>query len=360
MLRSLNGKRDSFLFSIIVPCYNCEKTLRTTLESLLEQYDNSGAVMNNYQIVLVDDGATDSTGTICDEYLAKFNNIRVIHKNNGGLVDAWKTGVDCAQGDYIAFCDSDDYVDHDLLFKITSLIDIYHPDVIAYGMVNEYPGGKVEKQTIIPEEGYYDYKLIYDSFLPRLLSNGGMQTVLISSSRCNKIISKQLLQKIVEDVPLDVSYGEDDITCFAIELNMKSIYIMQNYYPYHYVRNSGTMIGGYDPGLFDKIDRLSKTLSAIAKRYGYQYNNQIRDAILSLLFLAMKKEISRNTGGYSDARNRIENVLNSDLFKSCYSEESIKQYKIVERVFAKLISCHVIAAAYLITRIIDRVRGRGI
>lgn len=94
------------LISIIVPVYNVKNYLKTCLNSLIKQtYDN-------IEIIIVDDGSTDESGLICDQYAADKKNIRVIHKSNGGLSDARNEGLRNANGDYVVFVDSDDYVDN--------------------------------------------------------------------------------------------------------------------------------------------------------------------------------------------------------------------------------------------------------
>ncbi len=88
--------------SIIVPVYNVEKYLKECIESILSQ------TYKNIEIILIDDGSTDNSGKICDEYLKKDSRVKVIHKENGGLSDARNTGIEIASGKYIGFVDSDD------------------------------------------------------------------------------------------------------------------------------------------------------------------------------------------------------------------------------------------------------------
>ena len=91
--------------SVIVSIYNIENYVAKAIESICNQ------TYQNLEIILVDDGATDCSGKICDEYAKKDDRIRVIHKKNGGLVSAWMAGVEIAKGEYLAFVDSDDWID---------------------------------------------------------------------------------------------------------------------------------------------------------------------------------------------------------------------------------------------------------
>lgn len=94
--------------SIIVPVYNVEKYLITCIDSILQQ------TILNFELILVNDGSTDSCGQICDEYQKLDKRVVVIHKENGGLSSARNAGLDVARGNYIAFVDSDDYISKDM------------------------------------------------------------------------------------------------------------------------------------------------------------------------------------------------------------------------------------------------------
>lgn len=111
-------------FSIVVPVYNVSKYLKRCIDSILSQS------YGNFELLLVDDGSTDDSGVICDEYLVKDNRIKVFHKKNGGVSSARNKGIDEARGKYIVFVDSDDYILADRLLQIFKLSD-NNPDFIV-------------------------------------------------------------------------------------------------------------------------------------------------------------------------------------------------------------------------------------
>lgn len=100
------------LVSVIIPVYNVENYLRECVESVLTQ------TYENLEIILVDDGSTDSSGAICDEYLDKDMRVTVIHQKNGGLSAARNAGFESCEGDYVYFLDSDDYIAPDTVKKL--------------------------------------------------------------------------------------------------------------------------------------------------------------------------------------------------------------------------------------------------
>ena len=114
------------LISVIIPVYNVEKYLQECVDSVLSQ------TYENYEIILIDDGSTDSSGAICDEFAVGNEKIKVIHKENGGLSHARNTGLSLAQGEYIYFLDSDDYLDDNAFSLMLERIEKENADFLFF------------------------------------------------------------------------------------------------------------------------------------------------------------------------------------------------------------------------------------
>jgi glycosyltransferase involved in cell wall biosynthesis len=127
--------------SIVVPVYNVENYLDECVSSLQQQ------TLLDREIILVDDGATDSSSKICDAWAAKDSTIRVIHKPNGGCASARMVGLEAAQGDFVTFIDGDDWVELDMLEKLLNLSLKSGQDVVEGGWCFAYPSGQKEDQT---------------------------------------------------------------------------------------------------------------------------------------------------------------------------------------------------------------------
>ena len=116
-------------FSIIIPIYNTQLYLPQCVNSVLSQE------YNDYEVILIDDGSTDQSGSIADMYAKNNSNIIVVHKNNGGQSSARNVGLDKCSGDYVVFLDSDDYLADNSLKALNDIVERNSPDVIAgYGM----------------------------------------------------------------------------------------------------------------------------------------------------------------------------------------------------------------------------------
>ncbi len=183
-------------FSILVPVYNVEKYLEQCVESLLNQ-----TYKGEYEIILVDDGSTDSSGLICDEY-KKINpdKIKVVHKKNEGLVSARQSGIEIANGDFSLFVDSDDFVETNLLETVNDCIErTNNPDMVIYSF-RYYSNGKTtrRKATLSENETTFsaeNKKALYEA--------------LISTTFITSLWTKALKTEILKTDPTDYSLYYD-------------------------------------------------------------------------------------------------------------------------------------------------------
>ena len=144
------------VISVIVPVYKAEKCLTHCVDSILAQ------TFQDFEILLIDDGSPDQSGALCDQYAAKDSRIRVFHKENGGVSSARNLGMQEAVGTYIAFADSDDWMEPEELETLYGLIAEHSADSAGCAHNNVGPDGGV----VVPEigalpAGVYDLSLIH-------------------------------------------------------------------------------------------------------------------------------------------------------------------------------------------------------
>ena len=132
------------LFSIITPCYNAEKYLKNSVESILHQ------PFESWELLLIDDGSVDSTPAICDQYAQSDSRIKVIHQQNGGVSAARNRGLDAATGEWILFIDSDDWFTDDAFEIYTQSIKKYNADRFIFNRFN-YKSGTAVKTDLQPD-----------------------------------------------------------------------------------------------------------------------------------------------------------------------------------------------------------------
>ncbi len=132
--------------SIIVPVYNMGRYLRQCVDSILAQ------TFQNWECLLIDDGSTDDSGEICEEYAEKDKRIRVVYKKNGGLSSARNVGVSLAQADLIGFVDSDDWIDVDMYMNLYQSMKENDSDIAVCGIYFDMSGKSVPKPVLIEED----------------------------------------------------------------------------------------------------------------------------------------------------------------------------------------------------------------
>ncbi len=130
----------SMMISVIVPVYMVEEYLSDCIDSLVNQ------TYKNLEIILVDDGSKDSSGAICDRYANNHKNIKVLHKKNGGLSSARNEGLKLAQGQFVSFVDSDDYLDLDMYAKMIEEQKEYNADIVICGRLYVHGQKKVFRE----------------------------------------------------------------------------------------------------------------------------------------------------------------------------------------------------------------------
>lgn len=137
---------NKYKVTVVVPIYNVEKYLRRCIDSIINQ------TMREIEIILVDDGAIDNSGNICDEYAKIDKRIKVIHQKNAGLSAARNSGIKIATAQYICFIDSDDYIEEDMIEYLYKGAEKYNSDIACCGFSNIYENGVIEKVTIPTKE----------------------------------------------------------------------------------------------------------------------------------------------------------------------------------------------------------------
>lgn len=229
------------LISVIVPVYNIEKYIGKCIESIQKQ------TYSNLEIILVDDGSTDESGKICDDYATKDSRIRVVHKDNGGSVSARKAGVNVARGEYSLCVDGDDWVEHDYIEHI--LLHILHkPDIVAVlGYFRDYENGlKVycsdySKHPSFSVDKLYLKDEIRKYILPSFIDTDHFfcsELPIVLWSYCFKTELLKACQMQEND---DVTLGEDVACVMRCLLNAGSL-IASDESGYHYVQRNDSMV----------------------------------------------------------------------------------------------------------------------
>lgn len=297
---------EAYKISMIIPVYNAEQYLKKCVDSVRAQ------TYGNLEIMLVDDGSADSSGELCDAYAEKDERIRVVHKENGGLVSAWKAGVKECSGEYVSFLDSDDWIDPEMLSEMSAYLTGNDREMVISDYIIERDGGSQEYvwQKLAP--GEYGRKEIEEKIFPCLL---GQEERYITISRCMKLISKRLISENGNYTDPAIIVGEDTTIMLPVLLDCQRIVAMDHKAYYHYLYVKESMVHKYNEKLTENIRKLIQTTDRILKdkftgdKLEEQKKHLDQESIL-WYFLVLKNEARGNPSGYR------RNIL-----KLCRSEE---------------------------------------
>ncbi len=240
--------------SVIVPVYNAEKYLKACVDSILNQ------TISDYEIILVDDGAKDNSPAMCDEYAAKNSNVVVVHKPNGGITTARKAGLRVAKGEYIAYVDSDDWIEEDMYEIMLSPIAETDCDAVLCDIVYETGREQILQPNYI-KSGLYSDKKLEEEFYPKMLFDYKNECPGINPSLCNKLIRRDILERVMYSVSEDIVFGEDALSSYPSLLDCDSVYVVGGKPLYHYRQNLTSVTNTYDEKLLFKFERLAKELT---------------------------------------------------------------------------------------------------
>lgn len=210
------------LVSVIVAAYNAQKYIRRCLDSILAQ------TMPNFEVIAVNDGSTDGTPAILDEYAAKDPRVRVIHKPNGGVASARQAGLDAAQGEYTIHADSDDWVEPEMLEEMYAAACANHSDMVFCDFY-EIHKDQIKYNSQRPES--HDRLTIF-----------GQTFNILSGSLCNKLIKRTCFLDYQISFEQGVNYEEDKLVCLKIlSHDIVVTYLEKAFYHYDLVQNSASL-----------------------------------------------------------------------------------------------------------------------
>ena len=236
--------------SIIVPIYNMEKLMRRCIDSLLAQ------TFTDYELLLIDDGSTDGSPAICDEYLQRDSRIRVYHKPNGGLSDARNYGLAHATGTYTIFADPDDWVSPEGLDRLYATAEESQADMTMCDLYREDA-----------------YSRHYVCQRPQSLRAGDVLKELLPDNiqgfTVNKLIRRDVYERFDIRYPKGIYGCEDQYTMAAILLHdLKMAYVPVAFY--HYMYNSASLTRHYDEKTYEMDRQVVEMFRALLQGHAVQ------------------------------------------------------------------------------------------
>lgn len=307
------------LVSVIVPVYNVEKYLTRCLDSICNQ------TYCNLEIILVDDGSSDNSGRICDEYAKKDKRIRTKHKQNAGVSAARNDGLDIATGDYITFVDSDDYVAPEMYEMLIAKIQTQNADIAVCGYFQEGNDGVFR----INWKGTDEVCLTQLEQIECLLRNR-----YYTCSLWDKLYRSDILRNIRFDE--SIHHYEDYLFLYeAMQYSHKAVFTPQGCY--YYCNNEQSVARSkFDQSGMDIIDVCERVKNEIECRYPMLSNiaqcEFVRNNIMCSIFAA--STVYDNAVDIKKLQTNIRNNLM--MYLGSYASMGYKIYAVMISISWKL------------------------
>lgn len=324
-------------FSVIVPVYKVEDYLPACVESVLNQ------TFKDFELILVDDGSPDNCPLLCDEYAKKDNRIKVVHKANGGLAAARRTGIKIAEGDYVFNLDSDDLIENDTLEYAYKKITETNCEIVSFSYKWVKGDKTVNVTTDCLDEGLYTEEKINKYIYPKLLMDKNMEHMSYYLS--GKAIKRELLIPCQLGVSETISLGEDFCCVVPCYLNTKSVYISKKE-AYLYRVREDSMSKEFDANQIYLVENVineicKNDISKIA-----DFDNQLcrYSCFMSFAILAAAAE----GGHFKKIKEIKQNILNSvhcEKIKAAVFENISAKSKIA--IFLMKKNCYGLAFYFL-------------
>lgn len=255
--------------TVSIPVYNVKDYLHQCVDSILSQ------TLQDIEVILVDDGSTDGSENICEAYACQDKRVRVFHKPNGGLASARQVGLENARGEYYIVCDSDDYVEPNMLEELYNMAMRHDVDMVVCDFFLNYPNGKQKKVShngVIFERLY----LIGEAIGANLNANGW-----------NKLVKTEFYKKHDISYEREICMGEDLLIFLKLLLHPITIaYLPKAFYHYRRDRNNNTYTNRPNISSFEQLLYINKWASSNFDND--KYDRAFFQGSVNLAFLALR------------------------------------------------------------------------
>ena len=303
------------LISVIVPIYNVEKYLPKCIDSIINQ------TYKNIEIILIDDGSTDSCGLICDKYKKIDNRIVVIHSDNNGLSSARNKGLDIAKGNYISFVDSDDYLETDMFLKLKNNMERNNSEI---SICNVYYVKDDNREIVNKISSNKEY--VFDNKEKFKCIQNEFGSIIVYA--WNKLYKRNIFDNI--RYPEGRIYEDSYILCDILDKANKISFTLKPLYNYVYRENS--IVNSFSINHFDKIESFNKKIDFYNNEeyYDMVYEEKKRKMNVLVAYLSkMKRYKIKNKEVFNKYYKELLDTNNDVKWKD--ANKKVKLFKIFRK-----------------------------
>lgn len=280
--------------SIIVPIYNNEQYLLKCFESLCAQ------TLSDFEVILVDDGSTDKTASICRAYCERDARFKYFYKPNGGLVSARKFGIEKARGKYIGYVDADDWIDPDMYEFLLARANEFDCDFVSSGIIRQFGEKEVQVGNAVPD-GFYEGEDYERDVLGSMLYHGVFYDMGVRPNLVNKLFLREKLYPVQMTVPEEITNGEDVTTFCSYAVASTSCFLTSRAL-YHYRQHNESMTRGVENS--DTVIRREKQIYEFLQKQFTAVPSEQR-LKLELLFFIANLLVQKSPSFYDRQRKKL-------------------------------------------------------
>ena len=254
--------------SVIIPVYNVSQYIIQCVESALSQRFET-------EIILVNDGSSDSSGEICNDYGNYYRNVKVIHKMNGGLSSARNAGIEAAEGEYLFFLDGDDWIEKDALKNLYQLAEKADVDFIRFRLKDDNGNPVKYGQDRILNTGIYDREMVVKELFPVLICTDTLSLGPVIGV-WRSLYRRSFLTENAMFFDEDIRYSEDIIFSTVLMSKTKRFYYTDDGIYYHYTNNPNSISRSFRKDRWPSNKGLYRKMKDYFLLYeGYDFSSQI-------------------------------------------------------------------------------------
>lgn len=303
--------------SIIVPIYNSSMYLDRCLKSIINQ------TYSNIEILLIDDGSTDNSLEICNQFAIKDKRIKVFHKENNGVSAARNDGIEYSTGDYIAFVDSDDYLELDMYDRMMKINDKFDCDIVMCDCYKESSFNKVIFSHDI-RSGYYDRNMLIKEYFPTLLMTNSVDYPA-TISNCVCLFKKDVIIKNNIRYEVGIRFSEDLLFGSKYMYYANSFYYMKHECLYHYAMNQNSVTHTYYKNKWENMKKLFLAIDDFFRNVNdYDFQRQIDLCLLYIVYHCIGN-INQSDESKKDKRENIMSILQDQHVKDMFHRLKINK-----------------------------------
>ena len=335
-------------FSFIMPVYQCEKYLVTSIQSVMSQ------TYFDWELILIDDGSTDSSPAICDAFAEKDARIHVLHQNNKGPSAARNEGLKAAVGEYVLFIDSDDIFESDALSilceQITSAPELV---VFSYVQDNWKDGERTQLfERILPQSGVIDATAFCDIYT--ILSGGYFINPI-----WNKAYNRAFLRKIEALFPDGISASEDLVFNMQVFSQMKKVVLCDKALYHYTVHGDDSLCGRFRSSRFADVqyvyEKVRDALAVWNPDALPQWRNQF---LLDISVTVNSLYFSNCDWSYRKKRIYVREIVRNDIVRDCTRKVKVKRMRtFVVKLLVQMKAANMLLLTGKMSRILKKRKG---